>query len=558
MPRRHPRPTTSRRTARARTTRRARAAVGAGIAIAALLALPGSAGAAPGAPGRPSSLQGGFPATGPGLIGHDGRWLTDADGRVVLLHGVNLVAKGQETPAERGFDEDDAQWLQDHGFDAVRLGLSPDAFMPTPGVVDQTYLTSFAATAQMLTDHGLLVLIDLHQDGWGPVTAGNGFPEWATFTHGAENTHTGFPLYYVTNPAIQAAFDSFWANEEAAGVGLQDHVATMFEALAGALGSNPNVLGYDILNEPWPGSDWNPCYQGNGCPDQDASGLDQLHAKVTAAIRSKDSDHLVFGEPYVLFNFGTAPTHISLPGDDPRSGMSWHMYTTDPSFEPKVIANAIDWSERTGGALLNTEFDEAKTIGDINRMVGELDNALLPWMWWSYDGFVHDMTSPLTDATIDLDERDALVRPHPVQVAGTPDALDYDEVARVLRFRYRTEGPSGAALPSGTETVIKVPDLALPDGYDLKVTGGTVTSAEGASVLTIVADGSAGSVFVKLWPKGAPEPSDDFPPSPLDPAGPTTPTTTAPTTPTDPPVATVPDSTATGATPIPGTSSYTG
>ena len=99
------------------------------------------------------------------------------------------------------------------------------------------------------------------------------------------------------------------------------------------------------------------------------------------------------------------------------------------------------------------------------------------------------------------------------------------EVARVLRFRYGTEGPSGAPLPPGTETVIKVPDLALPDGYDLKVTGGTVTSAEGASVLTIVADGSADSVFVKLWPKGAPEPSDDFPPSPLDPAGPTTPTT---------------------------------
>ena len=142
-------------------------------------------------------------------------------------------------------------------------------------------------------------------------------------------------------------------------------------------------------------------------------------------------------------------------------------------------------------------------------------------------------------------------------VAGTPDALDYDEVARVLRFRYGTEGPSGAPLPPGTETVIKVPDLALPDGYDLKVTGGTVTSAEGASVLTIVADGSADSVFVKLWPKGAPEPSDDFPPSPLDPAGPTTPTTAPPTTPTDP-TTTVPGSAATGATPIPGTSSYTG
>jgi endoglycosylceramidase len=543
MPRRHP-----------------RATIAAGIATLALVAVPGSVGAqraAPVRPATPATVAAGFPATGPGLLGHDGRWLTDADGRVVLLHGVNLVAKGQETPAERGFDEDDAQWLQDHGFDAVRLGLSPDAFMPTPGVVDQAYLTSFAATAQMLTDHGLLVLIDLHQDGWGPVTSGNGFPAWMTFTHGAENTHTGFPLYYVTNPAIQAAFDSFWANEEASdGIGLQDHVATMFEALAGAVGANPNVLGYDILNEPWPGTNWNPCYQGNGCPEQDASGLDQLHAKVTDAIRSQDQDHLVFGEPYVLFNFGTAPTHIRLPGDDPRSGMSWHMYTTEPSFEPDVIANAIAWSEQTGGALLATEFDEAKTIDDIERMVGELDNALMPWMWWSYDGFVHNMTQPLTDANIDLDQRDALVRPHPVQVAGTPDALDFDEVERVLRFRYRTDAPSGP-LPSGTETVIKVPELALPDGYEVKVTGGTVTSAEDAEVLTVVSDGSAGMVFVKLWPKGQAEPDDTFPPSPLDPPLPPIPTTTVPggvTTTTAPTEGTE----ATGAMPVPGTSSYTG
>ena len=543
------------------SARRLRTIAGAGAAVLALVAVPSSVGAQRATPARPPATRSNFPAAGPGLISHDGRWLTDSQGRVVLLHGVNLVAKGAETPAQRGFDEDDAQWLQDNGFDVVRLGLSPDAFMPTPGVVNQAYLTSFAATAQMLTDHGLLVLIDVHQDGWGPTTSGNGFPDWMTITHGATNTHTGFPLYYVTNPAIQAAFDSFWNNEQASdGVGLEDQVATMFKALAGAVGSNPNVIGYDILNEPWPGTDWNPCYQGNGCPDQDASGLDQLHAKVDAAIRTEDPDHLVFGEPYVLFNFGTAPTHISLPGHDPKSGMSWHMYTTEPSFEPSVIKNAIAWSKQTGGALLNTEFDEAKTVGDINRMVGELDNGLLPWIWWSYDGFVHNMTDPLTDASIDLTQRDALVRPHPVQVAGTPAALDYDEAAKVLRFRYLTSSPSGATVAAGTETVIKVPGLGFPDGYEVKVTGGTVTSGPDASVLTVVSDDSADAVFVKLWPKGADEPADAFPASPLDTPATTTTTTSTPgsggsTTTSAPGSSATP---ATGATPVSGTASFTG
>lgn len=525
----------------------------------ALLGMPGGVDARAAAPAQRATARS-FPATGPGIIGHEGRWLTDSAGRAVLLHGVNLVAKGAETPAERGFGEDDAQWLQDNGFDVVRLGLSPDAFMPTPGVVDAAYLASYAQTVQQLTDHGLLVLIDLHQDGWGPTTSGNGFPDWMTFTHGAENTHTGFPLYYVTNPAIQAAFDSLWANEQADGKGLQDHIATMFDALSGAVGANPNVLGYDILNEPWPGTDWNACYQGNGCSARDASGLDGLHAKVTSAIRSNDSTHLIFGEPYVLFNFGTAPTHISLPGGDERSGMSWHMYTATPDAEPDVIRNAVTWSNQTGGALLNTEFDEAKTIDDINRMAGELDNGLMPWIWWAYDGFVHDMTQPLTEDRIDGPQRDALVRPHPVQVAGTPAALDYDEGAKVLRFRYDTTAPGGSKLPAGTETVIKVPHAALPDGYQVSVEGGTVTSAPDAEVLTITADAGAGSVFVKVWAAGDPEPSDTFPPSPLDePTTPTTSTTTtsAPTSTTTTAAATEPTG-APPANPVSGAATYTG
>ena len=59
-----------------------------------------------------------------GFIGHDGRWLMDSQGRVVLLHGVNLVAKGTQTPAQEGFGARDATWLVNHGFDVVRLGTT--------------------------------------------------------------------------------------------------------------------------------------------------------------------------------------------------------------------------------------------------------------------------------------------------------------------------------------------------------------------------------------------------------------------------------------------------
>ncbi|HMT22395.1 MAG TPA: hypothetical protein PKE20_14330, partial [Promineifilum sp.] len=63
---------------------------------------------------------------------------------MLLPTGVNMVAKGALTPDGRGFGADDADFLVANGFEAVRLGLSPDAFMPTPGQVDPAYLESYA------------------------------------------------------------------------------------------------------------------------------------------------------------------------------------------------------------------------------------------------------------------------------------------------------------------------------------------------------------------------------------------------------------------------------
>lgn len=114
--------------------------------------------------------------------------------------------------------------------------------MPTPGVIDTAYVDSFVETVELLEANGLLVLIDLHQDGWGPSLGSNGFPEWMTLTHGAENTGTPFPLYYLTNPAIQVAFDSFWANEKGPGdVPLQDRVATVFDVMAQRLAGSDAI-----------------------------------------------------------------------------------------------------------------------------------------------------------------------------------------------------------------------------------------------------------------------------------------------------------------------------
>ncbi len=82
-------------------------------------------------------------------------------------------------------------------------------------------------------------------------------------------------------------------------------------------------MGYDLINEPWPGTIYLPCL--TGCPDIEQARLVPFGERMAAAIRAVDPTHFVFVEPFVLFNFGQSRT--SLPGGigAPASGLSFHI-----------------------------------------------------------------------------------------------------------------------------------------------------------------------------------------------------------------------------------------
>src|SRR5262245_29725777 len=74
-------------------------------------------GTRPGHPGGGAGSPGGPAAAGPvAPLSDEGRWLTDATGRVVLLHGINEVEKRPPyLSAATGFGADDAAFLADEG-----------------------------------------------------------------------------------------------------------------------------------------------------------------------------------------------------------------------------------------------------------------------------------------------------------------------------------------------------------------------------------------------------------------------------------------------------------
>ena len=151
----------------------------AGVVTAAVLA----AGCAPEVP-LTSFPGGGGPAVGttvpPDTVGPlrmRGGDLVDATGRVVLLHGINSVAKSApfiSTLEAGGLGPAERAYLVGSGLNAVRLGVSYAALMPTPGDIDEAYLDTVVEVADALAADGLWVQLDFHQDVFHLM------PEWAT------------------------------------------------------------------------------------------------------------------------------------------------------------------------------------------------------------------------------------------------------------------------------------------------------------------------------------------------------------------------------------------
>jgi endoglycosylceramidase len=432
-------------------------------------------------------------------LSRSGRWFTDLHGRVVMLRGINFVQKAPPFhPGAVGFDDDDAALLEERGFNTVRLGVVFEALMPEPGRINGDYVDRLVEMARVLARHRIYVLLDFHQDGWGPATHGNGMPAWATLTDGLPNPPVGFPLYYVQNPALQRAFDNFWTNRAAPdGVPLQEHYADAMQAIATRFAAMPNVLGYEAMNEPWPGTDWTGCL--SGCPGLEQQLLAPFYARMADAVHTVDRRHPLLVEPFTLFNLGGAQT--SLPGAATTQVLATHVYAGSEAGDLTVIDNSVDAAERDGVAVLATEWGATNDPALITRTADQFDSRLLPWLFWAYnENIIIDTHRPPTADNVRTSVLDALTRPFPTVVNGTPTLLRFDAVTDTLDFAYDTERPDGHAAPAGLATVVAVPRDRYPDGYTASAIGATITSRPCAPSLTLRALPRATAVSVHIEP----------------------------------------------------------
>lgn len=434
------------------------------------------------------------------------RFITDDDGRVLILRGIN-VDRGAKAGGVPQLDEADAARIAGAwGFNFVRLLMTWEAVMPRPGEIDTAYLDALATRVDLLWAHGVHVLLDMHQDVYARRFCCDGAPEWAIRDDGQPFAPQAQWFLNYFQPAVQRSFDNFWAGEAGAHGDLQARYAEAWQAVARRFGPHPGVVGYDLFNEPSPGSATDvgellgrPNPRGTH-PAFDRERLFPAYQRLIEAIRAVDADTWIFVEPrYGAPGNGLPSYHEALT--DPRAGgphlvYAPHLYSLayerDARYDPARDRAVAAWEaaraeerERAPMPLVLGEwgfdwtFPGAELYGaDILAMA---DRALAGFAYWSYS----DGTWGLMDATgADRPSANVVVRPAPRAIAGEPTAFGYAPDTGVFHLTYRPWRDAGARDPAtsiGLATARR-----YPTGFEVELTPGATQSYDAATeVLTV-------------------------------------------------------------------------
>lgn len=405
-------------------------------------------------------------------------FIRDPEGRAVILRGANVSGRHKTPPF---FDfHGPAEWarLRDAwGMNGVRFLVSWAALEPARDEWDEAYLDEVARRVREATDAGLLVFLDLHQDLYGlGFSGGNGAPAWTCdAAHYAAYVPTSPWFLNYLNPHVTACVDGFWSSRD-----LQTHYVEAWRRLAARVADIPGCIGFDPMNEPFWGSAAYDLFE--------EKRLAPLYRQVIAAVRASRPDALAFLEPASSRNLGLASHLPSF--SEPDVVYAPHAYDPqaeqgngfDPSRRAAIIENVRLLSEEAkarGAALTIGEYGGVAAhpgIGEYMDAVftatGQVSAGALYWDFSQSDGY--GLLTP--DGAEKPALRDAVVRPYPERVAGTPREFGFDVATRTFHFRW-------AADPSVTApTLISLP-AAWADAT-LECTGCEATKEAGRVRIT--------------------------------------------------------------------------
>ncbi|MBQ7739887.1 MAG: cellulase family glycosylhydrolase [Eubacterium sp.] len=185
----------------------------------------------------------------------------DESSRTRIFNGMNIDDKLIDQKEFRyNLDENFFKKYKSRGLDIIRLAVTWQNLEPEMGKYNEGYLKSIDSIFALAEKYEVYILLDMHQDiysGNGGKSVGDGAPEWAVITDGAKPRMPVFVWAdgYFFGRWVHNSFDHFWNNDCVNGKGLQDCYCELWQMLAKRYGDSPALFGFDLMNEPFPGSD---------------------------------------------------------------------------------------------------------------------------------------------------------------------------------------------------------------------------------------------------------------------------------------------------------------
>lgn len=409
-----------------------------------------------------------------------GAHIRDDDGRALILRGVNLAGAHKMSPYTDVFTRDDYARVHTWGFRTLRFLVMWEAIEPQPGAYDDAYLNWVRERMQWAHAAGLRVVLDMHQDVYGGGFGFGGAPLWTCdATHYAAFVpNTNWILNY-NDPNVVACYDHLYTSPD-----LVASFAAMWGHVAERLATEPAIIGFDPMNEPHWGTYPVPMFE--------VDRLQPFYAPAIAAVRAH-APWIVFAEPAASRNLGFATKlepFESMGIDnvvyaphmyDPNAELNGGFSTTN---RETLLATATDLradADRLGVPLWIGEYGgraESPTIAPY--MDAAYDGAaaqLAGTTYWAYDRSSGGYGMLDTDGNEHTALVDAIVRPYPAAIAGTPTAWTYDDATRTLEVAWTADAAIDAP------TVIVVPARVYPNGVDVD-TDGTASMSEGDVAIT--------------------------------------------------------------------------
>jgi len=423
------------------------------------------------------------PTLEPLLVQVEGPWLRDAKGRVVLLRGVNITSpEGTPPEEERVLRDEEFAFLAGLGFNFVRLPVAWASVEPRPGAHDLAFLRDRVdPLLRAASNHGMQVMLALYQVRRSScILGGRGAPPWTCAGAEVNRAHRqgrGALEAIADMRAGRAQCDFYRGAKAPDGALLREHYAATWGAIAYYYEQDRRIFGFDLLNEPSPGT----CF---AAPEFVERALTPLYVELRNVVRTAGAPQaivyqpaVVRGDPLLAAPVDTAPASIFAPH---LFGQSFGQ-PTDPSGAAPPLeasyARARELARAVGGPLVVGEIGgnappegtyRGATPEFLAASLDELDRQLAGGAVWA---FVPNGEIPPSGGVGIGNATDAatLARPFARRIAGIPQEMRFD--ATTDEFSLRFVDDTMVRPPDPTEIFVPA-RRRYPRGFSVEVTDG--------------------------------------------------------------------------------------